>query len=130
MGEDEEGPMPRSNIPLSPPSSGILSAAVVALAFVALAARPSPGRAEDLISGIGLTRPTAYAQRPAPDGLMSGSPHVHAVTDEGYYVVSGQGRVELHDLKDGFRSVELSPGRYVQFPPGVVHRLVNTEHLA
>ena len=121
--------MLRSNIPLSPPSSGILSAAVVALAFVALAARPSPGRAEDLISGIGLTRLTVYDQRPAPDGLMSGSPHVHAVTDEGYYVVSGQGRVELHDLKDGFRSVELSPGRYVQFPPGVVHRLVNTEHL-
>jgi mannose-6-phosphate isomerase-like protein (cupin superfamily) len=121
--------MPRSNIPLSAASSGILSAAVVVLALVALAVRPSPGRAEDLISGIGLTHLTVYDQRPAPDGLMSGSPHVHAVTDEGYYVMSGRGRVELHDRENGFRSVELSPGRYVQFPPGVLHRLVNTDRL-
>ena len=104
-------------------------AAVVLLALVAMASRPAEGRAEDLISGIGLTHLTVYDQRPAPDGLMSGSPHVHAVTDEGYYVISGRGRVELHDLKDGFRSVELSPGRYIHFPPGVVHRLVNTDHL-
>ena len=121
--------MPRSNIPLSAASSGILSAAVVVLALVALAVRPSPGRAEDLISGIGLTHLTVYDQRPAPDGLMSGSPHVHAVTDEGYYVMGGRGRVELHDRENGFRSVELSPGRYVQFPPGVLHRLVNTDRL-
>lgn len=121
--------MPRMNMSLLPASSGILSVAAAVLAVVVMSARPSPGRAEDLISGIGLTRLTVYDQRPAPDGLMSGSPHVHAVTDEGYYVMSGRGRVELHDLKDGFRSVELSPGRYVQFPPGVLHRLVNTDHL-
>ena len=121
--------MPRSKIPLSAASSAVLSAAVVVLALVALAVRPSPGRAEDLISGIGLTHLTVYDQRPAPDGQMSGSPHVHAVTDEGYYVMSGRGRVELHDTESGFRSVELSPGRYVQFPPGVLHRLVNTDHL-
>jgi mannose-6-phosphate isomerase-like protein (cupin superfamily) len=106
-----------------------LSAAVFLVACAAMAFRPAQGRAEDLISGIGLTHLTVYDQRPAPDGLMSGSPHVHAVTDEGYYVVSGTGRVELHDIKDGFRSVELSPGRYIQFPPGVVHRLVNLDHL-
>ena len=106
-----------------------MSVAVVLLALVALAARPAKGGAEDLISGIGLTHLTVYDQRPAPDGLMSGSPHVHAVTDEGYYVVSGLGRVELHDLQHGFRSVELSPGRYVQFPPGIMHRLVNTDRL-
>jgi mannose-6-phosphate isomerase-like protein (cupin superfamily) len=106
-----------------------MSVAVVLFALVALAARPAQGGAEDLISGIGLTHLTVYEQRRAPDGLMSGSPHVHAVTDEGYYVVSGRGRVELHDLKRGFRSVELAPGRYVQFPPGVVHRLVNTDRL-
>ena len=119
----------RSNIPLHAMSSGILSAAVGALALAVLAVRPTPARAEDLISGIGLTRLTVYDQRPAPDGKMSGSPHVHAVTDEGYYVMSGSGRVELHDLANGFRSVELAPGRYVQFPPGVLHRLVNTDHL-
>ena len=106
-----------------------MSAAAVLLGLAAMASRPAEGRAEDLISGIGLTHLTVYDQRPAPDGLMSGSPHVHAVTDEGYYVVSGRGRVELHDLQRGFRSVELSPGRYIQFPPGVVHRLVNTDHL-
>jgi len=121
--------MLRSNIPLSIASTEFLAAAAVAFALAALAARPSAARAEDLISGIGLTQLTVYDQRPAPDGLMSGSPHVHAVTDEGYYVMSGKGSVELHDLKDGFRTVELSPGRYVQFPPGVMHRLVNTDHL-
>jgi mannose-6-phosphate isomerase-like protein (cupin superfamily) len=86
-------------------------------------------RPQDLIGGIGLTHLTVYDQRPAPDGLMSGSPHVHALTDEGYYVVSGRGRVELHDLKQGFRSVNLVPGTYLQFPPDVLHRLVSTEHL-
>ncbi len=119
----------RSLIPAPALFSGLLPAAAGALVLAALAFRPSPVRAEDLISGIGLTHLTVYDQRLAPDGLMSGSPHVHAVTDEGYYVVSGSGRVELHDFKDGFRSVELSPGRYVQFPPGVLHRLVNTDHL-
>ena len=109
--------------------SRTLAAAAVSLALGALAGPPADGRSEDLISGIGLTHLTVYDQRPAPDGLMSGSPHVHAVTDEGYYVMSGRGRVELHDLKQGFRSVDLTPGRYIQFPPGVVHRLVNTDRL-
>jgi mannose-6-phosphate isomerase-like protein (cupin superfamily) len=104
-------------------------AAGLGLGLLALMAGPGPARADDLISGIGLTELTVYDQRPAPDGLMSGSPHVHAVTDEGYYVMRGKGRVELHDLKDGFRTVDLLPGRYVQFPPGVLHRLVNADHL-
>jgi len=106
-----------------------LATAVFVVAFAALAVRPAPGRAEDLISGIGLTHLTVYDQRPAPDGKMSGSPHVHAVTDEGYYVISGRGQVELHDLENGFRTVDLEPGRYLQFPPGTLHRLVNTDRL-
>jgi mannose-6-phosphate isomerase-like protein (cupin superfamily) len=122
--------MPASNFPASRLSSDLGGAAVcLALAAVLLSVRPSPASAEDLVSGIGLTRLTVYDQRPAPDGLMSGSPHVHAVTDEGYYVLSGKGRVELHDLKDGFRSVDLLPGRYLQFPPATLHRLVSTDHL-
>lgn len=104
-------------------------AIVVALVFAALASRPGPVRSEDIISGVGLTHLTVYDQRPAPDGKMSGSPHIHAVTDEGYYVISGRGRVELHDLENGFRTVDLEPGRYLQFPPGTLHRLVNTDHL-
>ena len=108
---------------------GPFLAAALGLALVAVTAAPAQARAEDLISGIGLTQLTVYDQRPAPDGVMSGSPHVHAVTDEGYYVISGRGAVELHDLENGFRTVELSPGRYLQFPPGTLHRLVNTDHL-
>ncbi len=87
--------------------------------------RPHAVRGEELIGGIGLSRLAVYDQRPAPDGLNSGSPHVHAVTDEGYYVLSGRGRVELHDLRHGFRSVDLPPGGYLQYPPGVLHRLIN-----
>jgi mannose-6-phosphate isomerase-like protein (cupin superfamily) len=124
---DHQGSTMLDNPPARLPRG--MSAAAVLLALAVMVSRPAQGRAEDLISGIGLSLLTVYDQRPAPGGLMSGSPHVHAVTDEGYYVVSGLGRVELHDLKDGFRSVELSPGRYIQFPPGVVHRLVNTDHL-
>lgn len=104
-------------------------AVVAALVFAALAFGPGPVRAEDIVSGIGLTHLTVYDQRPAPDGKMSGSPHVHALTDEGYYVISGRGQVELHDLENGFRTVDLEPGRYLQFPPGTLHRLVNAGRL-
>lgn len=108
---------------------------IAAAAFLALLAAScgTPGGGEiareGTIAGIGLTRLTVYDQRPAPDGLQSGTPHVHAVTDEGYYVVSGTGKVEIHDVRYGFRTIDLSPGRYVQFPPLTLHRLVNTDHL-
>lgn len=106
-----------------------LVTAVLVVAVAALAVRPADARPEGLIGGIGLTHLTVYDQRPAPDGKMSGSPHVHAVTDEGYYVISGRGQVELHDLENGFRTVALEPGRYLQFPPGTLHRLVNADRL-
>jgi mannose-6-phosphate isomerase-like protein (cupin superfamily) len=104
-----------------------VGAGIAFLAFAALAAVPARG--QDIISGVGLTHLTVYDQRPAPDGQQSGSPHVHAVTDEGYYVIGGRGQVELHDLKSGFRTVDLVPGSYLQFPPGTLHRLVNTGEL-
>jgi mannose-6-phosphate isomerase-like protein (cupin superfamily) len=121
--------MPQTSSLASRAPSDILFIALFGLALLALAARPAAAGAEDLISGIGLTHLTVYDQRPAPDGKMSGSPHVHAVTDEGYYVISGRGQVELHDLENGFRTVDLAPGRYVQFPPGTLHRLISTDHL-
>ncbi len=109
---------------------GDMGMAATAFAFVALVTVASvPSRAQDLISGVGLTHLTVYDQRPAPDGKQSGSPHVHAVTDEGYYVIGGTGQVELHDLENGFRTVELAPGSYLQFPPGTLHRLVNSGDL-
>ena len=97
----------------------------ILVAATRIAAGPPVSSPEEVVGGVGLTHLTVYDQRRAPDGLNSGSPHVHAVTDEGYYVLAGTGRVELHDLERGFRVVELKPGTYLQFPPGTVHRLVN-----
>lgn len=82
-------------------------------------------RPRGLIGGIGLTEVHVYAQRPAPDGKLSGCPHVHAVTDEGYFVLEGSGSVEFHDLSRGFWRLDLQPGDYVHFPPLVMHRLVS-----
>jgi len=82
-----------------------------------------------LIGGIGLTEVTVYCQRPAPDGVFSGCPHVHAVTDEGYFVLQGHGSVEFHDLKNGYRKLPLQPGHYVHFPPLIMHRLVSDDNL-
>ena len=84
---------------------------------------------QGLIGGIGLTHLTVYEQRKAPDGLNSGSPHVHGVTDEAYYVLCGSGRVELHDLTHGFRTVDLKPSDYLQFPPCALHRIISTHKL-
>jgi mannose-6-phosphate isomerase-like protein (cupin superfamily) len=82
-----------------------------------------------LIGGIGLTEVHVYAQRPAPDGKFSGCPHVHAVTDEGYFVLHGTGSVEFHDPTNGFRTLPLEPGQYVHFPPLMMHRLVSAGDL-
>ncbi|MCX6567222.1 MAG: cupin domain-containing protein [Candidatus Aminicenantes bacterium] len=105
--------------------------AVLGSVFLVSACRPAgeTGKPEGIIGGIGLTRITVYDQRPAPDGLQSGAPYMRAVTDEGFYVISGTGRIELHDVHNGFRSVNLSPGRYVQIPPCTLHRLIGTDHL-
>jgi uncharacterized cupin superfamily protein len=56
-----------------------------------------------LIGGIGISRVVVYGQRPSPDGQHGGSPHIHSVTEEAYYVTKGTGWVELHDLERGFR---------------------------
>lgn len=84
---------------------------------------------QSLIGGIGLTEVHVYNQRPAPDGLFSGCPHVHAITDEGYFVLSGRGWVEFHDRGHGYQRLDLAPGDYVHFPPLVLHRLVSTDAL-
>lgn len=82
-----------------------------------------------LIAGIGATHLRVYDQRPGPDGIHSGCAHVHAVTDEAYYVISGTGAIELHDLEHGFRNVPLGAGDFVQFAPGTVHRSVTHDKL-
>lgn len=82
-----------------------------------------------LISGLGLTRVRVYSQRPSPDGRHGGSPHIHAITDEAYYVTSGRGWVEMHDEVNGFRTLRLEPGTYVDFEPCILHRLVSEDRL-
>lgn len=88
-----------------------------------------PPKVTGLIGGLGMTRVTVYNQSPAPDGKYSGCPHVHAICSEAYYVVEGQGYVELHDLDSGFQTVELETGTYFQFPPNTIHRIVCHEKL-
>lgn len=78
------------------------------------------------IAGTGLTHLSVYEQRPAPDGLSCGCAHVHALTDEAYYVIAGTGAIELNDMERGFRSVPLARGDFVQFPPGTLHRSVSS----
>lgn len=78
-----------------------------------------------LIGGIGITEVHVYAQHAAPDGTFSGCPHVHAITDEAYFVFRGSGRAEFHDTEHGMRQVRLTEGEYVEFPPGTVHRLIS-----
>ncbi len=83
----------------------------------------------DVLGGVGLTFLKVYEDRPAPDGLHSGCAHVHAITDEAYFVVAGEGYLELHDLANGFHRAPLSPGAFVQFTPGTIHRVVSTDGL-
>lgn len=82
-----------------------------------------------LLAGIGLTHLRVYDQRPAPDGTCSGCAHVHAFTDEAYYVLAGRGAIELHDVERGFRRVPLQAGDFVQFGPGTLHRSVSESGL-
>lgn len=81
----------------------------------------------NVLGGVGVTHLTVYQDRPAPDGTYSGCAHVHSITEEAYFVVAGTGRLELHDVDNGFRAVPLQPGAFVQFSPGTVHRVVSAD---
>jgi mannose-6-phosphate isomerase-like protein (cupin superfamily) len=80
-----------------------------------------------MIGGIGLTHLKVYDQRPGPDGVMAGCAHVHALTEEAYFCIAGEGAIELHDPVKGFRRIDLKKGDYVQFPPNTLHRSVSTD---
>ena len=81
-----------------------------------------------LIGGIGLTILDVYDQRPGPDGVQAGCAHIHAITDEAYFGLSGSGAIELHDPERGYRRVAIEPGTFVQFPAGTLHRSVSIDH--
>lgn len=70
-----------------------------------------------------LTRLKVYDSA-GPDGLRGGTPHVHLVCTELYYVLSGTGSVELLD-RNGFSTAELSPHAALLFNSGTIHRLIN-----
>lgn len=60
----------------------------------------------------------------APDGLAGGTPHLHTVCAEGYYVLAGAGAVQTLALS-GYLETALEPGVLAWFTPGTIHRLVN-----
>ena len=70
-----------------------------------------------------LTRLKVY-DSVAPDGQRGGTPHVHLICTELYYVLSGTGAVEIID-RNGFARVELGPNSAYLFTSGTIHRLIN-----
>jgi mannose-6-phosphate isomerase-like protein (cupin superfamily) len=92
------------------------------------AARPDRSEAvvgehNPLPGAVGISLLRVYSE-PSLDGVVGGTPHVHLVCSEGYYVVSGAGAV--HTLtRSGPSVVPLHAGAVAWFTPGTVHRLEN-----
>ncbi|MCA9837636.1 MAG: cupin domain-containing protein [Trueperaceae bacterium] len=61
-----------------------------------------------------------------PDGQRGGTPHMHLMCSEMYFVLSGTGFVEMIDW-NGFSRLPLSSHAALIFSPGTVHRLINPE---
>lgn len=80
-----------------------------------------------LPGAVGVTHLRVYDTE-APDGLAGGTPHLHTVCTEAYWVVAGTGAVQTITA-DGFTETPLRPGALVWFTPGTVHRLVNSGDL-
>lgn len=76
-----------------------------------------------LPGAVGLTHLRVY-DTVGPDGLAGGTPHLHTVCTEAYWIVRGRGRVQTIS-GDGFAETSLDPGALVWFTPGTIHRLVN-----
>jgi mannose-6-phosphate isomerase-like protein (cupin superfamily) len=70
-----------------------------------------------------MTRLRVY-DTPTPDGQRGGTPHVHLICTEMYFVLRGSGAVEMIDA-NGFARLELQPNAALLFTPGTVHRLIN-----
>ena len=61
-----------------------------------------------------------------PDGQRGGTPHVHLMCSEMYFVLAGSGAVEMID-GSGFSRVEMEPHAALVFGPGTIHRLINPD---
>lgn len=84
---------------------------------------------EPILGGIGLTHLSVYQAQEGPDGVHAGCAHIHALTPEAYFGVSGEGAIELHDLENGFRRLPINKGTFVQFEPATLHRSISIDHL-
>ncbi len=51
----------------------------------------------------------------------STTPHYHPLTEEIYYILSGQGRMRI-----GTETSEVGPGDAIAIPPGLEHQIANT----
>ncbi len=60
----------------------------------------------------------------APDGQRGGTPHMHFLCTEMYFVLNGSGAVEIID-HNGFARVDLLPHAALVFSAGTIHRLIN-----
>jgi mannose-6-phosphate isomerase-like protein (cupin superfamily) len=72
-----------------------------------------------------MTRLKVY-DSPSVDGQRGGTPHVHLLCSELYFVVSGRGAVEMLDA-NGFARVELNTHDAFLYSPGSIHRLINPD---
>ena len=61
-----------------------------------------------------------------PDGQRGGTPHVHLLCTEMYFVTAGSGSVEMLDWH-GYSKKELKLHDALVFSPGTLHRLINPE---
>lgn len=77
-----------------------------------------------LPGSIAISRLQVY-DTPAPDGQRGGTPHVHLLCAEMYFVLQGSGAVEMIDAT-GFSRVELEQYSALHFSPGTIHRLINS----
>lgn len=61
-----------------------------------------------------------------PDGQRGGTPHMHLLCSEMYFVLSGSGFVDMIDWH-GFSRHPLQAHSALVFSPGTLHRLINPE---
>lgn len=75
--------------------------------------------------GATLTTRLRVYDTPSIDGKIGGTPHLHLLCTEMYFVTQGSGFVELIDMR-GFSTVSLTQYTALVFSPGTIHRLVNS----
>ena len=65
-------------------------------------------------------RNQSLAEARLPIGAST-TPHYHSATEEIYYILEGNGRMQVGD-----ETRDLTPGYAIAIPPGHVHKITNT----